>query len=89
VPSIDLHLSGDGAFPELKGLIGTDQVIHLGNDAPAIGIGVLEGGMTSGMPSVCFRLRLPDGRFVLAETSARLFVTAGRAIEAKFPELLR
>jgi hypothetical protein len=47
----------------------------------------LAGGMTSGKPSVCIRLDLPDGRVVLAETSAALFCAAGSAIGARFPEL--
>jgi hypothetical protein len=41
--------------------------------------------MQSGKPSVCFRIDLPDGRVVLAETSALLFCRAAEAIVARFP----
>jgi hypothetical protein len=50
-------------------------------------VAVLDGGMKSGRPSVAIRLDLPDGRTVVAETSARLFCVAARAIMAKHPEL--
>lgn len=63
------------------------EVIHLGNDAPPIQVGVLDHGMTSGQPSIGIRLDLPDGRSVVAETSARLFVTAANAIQARYPDL--
>ena len=76
-------LEGDGAWPDLKG----KEFIHLGNDAPPIQVAILDTGMSSGRPSIGIRIDLPDGQVVLAETSARLFVTAGRAISAKFPDL--
>ncbi len=41
---------------------------------------MLPAGMSSGAPSVMIRLDLPDGRIVLAETSAALFVSAGAAV---------
>lgn len=80
-----LDLNGDGCWPDLKG----KDFIHLGNGAPPIGVAVLSGGTDSGKPSVSFRFDLPDGRTVLAETTARLFVTAAKAIEAKFPDLFQ
>lgn len=87
---LNLHLDGDNCWPDLKGQVGGPKVIHLGNDAPPIGVAVLPHGMIpSGLPSVTFRIDLPDGRTVLAETSARLFVTAARAILARHPELER
>jgi len=49
---------------------------------------VLDAGMVSGAPSIAFRLNLPEGGAVVFETSAKLFVTAARAIEAKYPALL-
>lgn len=63
------------------------KVIHLGNGSPAIQVAVLEMGMDSGRPSIAMRLDLPDGRTVVAETSARLFCSAARAIMAKYPGL--
>lgn len=78
-------LEGDGAFQDLQGR----EVVHLANGAPPIAVAVLDGGMASGRPSVALRIDLPDGRVVVAETSARLFVTAARAISARYPDLFR
>lgn len=49
---------------------------------------VLDQGMTSGAPSIAFRLNLPEGGGVVFETSAKLFVAAARAVEARYPKLL-
>lgn len=78
-----IKLDGDNAWPELA----DKEVIHLGQGAPAIQVAVLNGGMASGRPSVAIRVDLPDGRHVIAETSARLFCSAGRAILARYPGL--
>lgn len=80
-----LKLEGDDAWPDLL----HKQFIHLGSDAPPMQVAVLDGGMASGQPSVGIRLDLPDGQTIVAETSARLFVCAARAIEAKFPDLFK
>ena len=80
-----LKLNGDDAWPDLL----HKQFIHLGSDAPPMQVAVLDAGMTSGQPSVGIRLDLPDGQTIVAETSARLFVIAGRAISAKFPDLFK
>jgi hypothetical protein len=74
----------DGPWRDLQ----DKPIIHLGNGTKAIQIGVLEGGMTSGLPSVALRIDLPDGQTVIAETSARLFVSAGNAVQARYPDLL-
>jgi len=76
---IDLKLDGDGAWPDLM----DKGVIHLG-DGTTIGLCVLPGGMTSGRPSVAFRLDLPDGQVVCAEASWRVLATAVRAIAARY-----
>jgi hypothetical protein len=78
---IDLKLVGDKAWPDIK----DRHIIHLGNDAPPIGLTVLEGGMASGKPSVAIRLDLPDGRIVVAETSLALLETSIKAIRARYP----
>ena len=84
MPTIVLKLNGDGAHPDLAGKIGTDQVVHLGNEAPPIQLSGLENGMSSGKPSVMIRLDLPDGRTVLAETSLALLLIAADAFKARF-----
>lgn len=80
---LTLQLHGDGAYPDLLGRPPGD-VIHLGNDAPPIGVTALAGGMTSGRTSVMLRLDLPDGRVVLAETSLRLFLMAAAGLRARY-----
>lgn len=84
MPALDINLDGDNAWPDLRGK--ERKIIHLANEA-TIKLVALEGGMASGKPSVCFRLDLPDGRVVLAETSARLFVMAAAAIVGKWPDV--
>ncbi len=80
---ISLRLVGEGAWPDLAGRIDDGSIIHLGDD-DVIGLASLEGGMTSGLPSVAFRFDLPDGRTVVAETSWRLLATACRALAARY-----
>lgn len=75
MPAIDVILR-EPAWPNLD----RAKIIHLGNDAPPIGLAGLVGGMQSGRPSVVLRIDLPDGRVVLAETSLRLLVTAVDAL---------
>jgi uncharacterized protein (UPF0371 family) len=79
---MDVNLNGDNAWPDLQGK--EDSIIEL---EKMIQVAVLDRGMTSGKPSVCFRLNLPDGKVVLAQTSARLFCTAAKMIMAKYPDL--
>lgn len=83
--NMTLIMDSEGAWPELQGK--AKLVTLMGDAAPAMQVGVLPHGMTSGRPSVTFRLDLPDGTTVLAETSARLFCGAARAIMAKYPDL--
>ena len=63
-----------------------ETMIHVRNDPP-LKIAVLDEGMESGKPSIMLRIDLPDGKTVIAETSARLFCIAARAIVAKYPTL--
>jgi hypothetical protein len=81
--SMNIILDGDNAWPDLKG----KEIIHMANGAPPIQVAVLKGGLASGRPSVALRIDLPDGRFLIAETSARLFCTAARAIQNRHPDL--
>lgn len=74
-----INLEGDGI---LKGKP-ADIVLET-----PITVSSLPGGMTSGRPSVAFIFNLPDGRTVLAQTTGRLFVTAARALEARYGKLV-
>lgn len=81
--AMTIILDGDNAWPDLK----DKEIIHLANGARPVQVAVLPGGLRSGRPSVALRLDLPDGRVVVAETTARLFVSAARAISARYPNL--
>jgi hypothetical protein len=77
-----IHLEGDNCWPDLQGADGLPgtKVVDGGNiDA----IALLDGGMTSGKPSVCVRVNLPSGRTLLAQTSLALLLTACDAFKAK------
>lgn len=80
--SMTIILEGDNAWPDLK----DKDFVHL-REGPPIQVAVLDQGMSSGRPSVAMRIDLPDGSSIVAETSARLFATAARAIMAKYPDL--
>lgn len=84
MPAMVLKLDGDEAWPDLREKLSTDDLIHLGADAPAIQVAALEGGMASGKPSIAIRLDLPDGRVVVAETSLELFLAAASALRTRF-----
>ena len=60
------------------------EVINVMDD---ISVAALDSGMLSGKPSVAFRMTLPDGKTVIAQTSARLFCGAARAIMGRYPDL--
>lgn len=84
MPRMTIMLPGsEPVWPELQ----PAEIIHIANDAPPIQVAVLASGMQSGLPSVALRVDLPDGKIVIAETSARLFCMAARAILARFPNL--
>lgn len=90
MPVMTIILDADDAWADLSGdgphgL--APHVILADNDEP-IQVGVLAAGMTSGKPSVMFRIHLPDGRIVLAETSLALFASAARAALARYPDTL-
>lgn len=80
MPAMSIDLNGDGVWPDLV----DKPVIHV---TSTIKVAVLPNGMASGKPSVCFRITLPGGETVLAETSAALFTTMARLVEAKYPQL--
>lgn len=81
---MNIILDGDNAWPDLKDK--PADKFHHSKDIAAVAM--LNGGMVSGRPSVAFRIELDDGSTVVAETSARLFVSAARAIHARHPDLL-
>jgi hypothetical protein len=78
---LTINLNGDGILKEFP----KEKIIHANGE---ITVSSLPRGMESGRPSVTLIIDLPDGRKVVAETSARLFVTAAKALEARYGNLL-
>ncbi len=81
--SITLHLDGDGAFADLA-----DKGVHHVPNAP-LRIGYLQGGMMSGASSLMIACPLPDGTYVMAETSVHAFLDAADVIRAEHDGLAR
>lgn len=80
MPSMQINLDGDGVWPDLH----EKEVIN----TLVVAVAALGGGMTSGRPSVSFRIDLPDGRVVIAETSMRIFVNAANAFRIRYEKEL-
>jgi hypothetical protein len=78
MPHVDLRLNGDGCWPELLAEGEAGRIIHIRD--PDLGIALLKGGMRSGLPSVMFRVPLPDGRTVMFETSLALLENSVKAM---------
>ena len=76
MPAIRINLEGDGMVRDVP----SDQLVFSDTD---IRIGVLEGGMVSGLPSVGIAIE-GDGKVVLGQTSLKLFLMAALAIYAKY-----
>ena len=83
MPVIVMKLGKEPIWPDLAERIERGEVYYLSKDAPPIQIGALEGGMTSGKPSVAIRIDLPDGKVVVAETSWALFHVVHAAQRAR------
>ena len=83
--AMSVNLNGDGALAHVRRV----------EEASEIEVLLLDGGMSSGHPSVTIHITLPAGvgetakseRHIVAQTSARLFCTAAKMIEARHPDL--
>jgi hypothetical protein len=53
-----------------------------------VDVAVLDQGMESGLPSVMFQLKLPDGTVVIAQQTARQMMMLARLIEGRYPNLM-
>jgi hypothetical protein len=80
-PVMTIVLEGDWAFKDEADK--AEQVIHLADASPPIKVALLEGGMQSGKASVAIGLDIGEGRYVIAETSLELFLSAARAFAVK------
>lgn len=79
MPALNIILEGEGCWPDLH----EKKVIHT---TDPISVAALPRGMSSGSASVAFRIDLPDGTVVVAETSMALFLAAARAFRARHGE---
>lgn len=73
--ALDIILDGDNAWPDLRGP-------GMYTAAELTSIAGLADGTTGGNPAVVFRISMPDGSAVLAQTTLRLFLTAADALIA-------
>jgi hypothetical protein len=80
MPAIDINLSGDNAWPDLR-----DRRDDILEAADLWRLTAREGGMSSGAPSVGLRLDCGD-KVVIAETSLAAWIAATCALRGKFPE---
>lgn len=85
MPTIDLRLDGEGAWPDLLTLRRRGKLLEPNESSP-IGLAALTKGMQSGRASVALRINLPDGRVVFAQTSLRVLWNAVKAIADKYGE---
>jgi len=67
---LGIFINGDNCWPDLK------MLEHKTVREKLSGIARIPGGMASGKSSVTFRVDLPDGGVVLAQTSMDLFLYA-------------
>lgn len=85
MPSMTIKLDGDGAWPEIAEARRTGKLIEVKEE---IEISALPLGMVGGRTSIAFKIPLPDGRIVFAETSLRLLLLAADAFRAKYGDQL-
>lgn len=75
MPTIRVHLTGDGAWPDLAQKVLVGKHLHL-NRGDELSMVCLRGGMSSGLASVMLRIDLPNGSSLTVETSLRALYNA-------------
>lgn len=73
---LDIILEGDGCWPDLIGV----------EEAELEAVAAMPNGTAKGRPIVGLRIKLPDGSYVVAQTTLRLFNAAARAFDARYPD---
>lgn len=76
MPALDIkiHVDGDNVWPDLR-----NKRVLAGE---VTGVALLPEGMQSGLASVSYRIQLPTGEVVIAQTSLALLVGAAKAFIA-------
>lgn len=75
---LQIELNGDNVWSDLKDK--EDKIIHV----TTMRISSLPNGTVFGNPSVAFRIDLPGGNVVIAETTLALLLTATDALKTKY-----
>lgn len=70
---LEIHLDGDGCWPDLAEKQAAGKLHEPGRLA---GVALLPSATTAGKHTVTFRVELPDGSIATAETTLALLVTA-------------
>lgn len=88
MPTFDINLADEPAWPDLQDLSG--ELLHLGGET-VWRLTALDDGMSSGAPSVALRFDLDphaaDGATVIvAETSLAAWIAATCALRGRFPD---
>jgi hypothetical protein len=76
---LDLQMDGDGCWPDLKDKREAGQ-LEAGTLA---GVALLQNGTANGNHSVTFRIDMPDGSTVTAETTLSLLWMAANAFKTR------
>jgi hypothetical protein len=90
MPAIHVILYGDHAWPDLAERHENGEVVHLPETTWQLA--ALEGGMSSGAPSLALRLDIPPDphperrNVVITETSLAAWIAATCALRGRFPE---
>jgi hypothetical protein len=82
MPALDIKIVRFGdevPWPEVD----REQILHY---TDTMKVAVLEGGMSSGKPSVALRIDLDDGRTLIAETSLDLLIGVLATAHGAFPQ---
>lgn len=69
---LEIIMDGTGKWPDID------------TEGELRSVAALPRGTTSGKPTVGFKVVLPDGRVVFAQTTLSLFLTAGDAFKARY-----
>lgn len=78
MPTLDIHVDGDNCWTDLR-----EHGFTVGK---IVAVAALPNGTTEGNPTITFRIELPTGDVVLAETTLRLFGQAAAAFRGAYGE---
>lgn len=79
-PVMHIELDADGCWPDMQQAHLEGRVIETNE----ISVAALQSGMQSGGTSVAFRINLPDGRIVFAQTSLKLYMLAAELFRQRY-----